>query len=97
MGRVSQKAVDGAAELFQAAGLGQVSWETALDGLAAATGSTGAQLIGLGSEATVPFNVMTGVPLETRAPIPARTSPPSSCPESPRGPVRTSASRAGWR
>lgn len=65
MGRVSQKAVDGTAELFQAAGLGQVSWETALDGLAAATGSTGAQLIGLGSEATVPFNVMTGVPLET--------------------------------
>src|SRR5690606_24043835 len=37
----------------------------ALDGLAAVTGSTGAQLIGLGSEATVPFNVMTGVPAET--------------------------------
>lgn len=62
---VTQKSIEGAAELFQAAGLGQVSWEAALDGLAAVTGSTGAQLIGLGTEATVPFNVMTGVPPET--------------------------------
>ncbi|MCS6622548.1 helix-turn-helix transcriptional regulator [Roseibacterium beibuensis] len=60
-----QKSVDDAAELFQAAGLGQASWKAALDGLAAVTGSTGAQLIGLGSEATVPLNVMTGVPVET--------------------------------
>lgn len=65
MGGVSQKSVEAAAELFQAAGLGQASWEAALDSLAAVTGSTGAQLIGLGSEATVPFNVMTGVPAET--------------------------------
>ncbi|MFN3932525.1 MAG: helix-turn-helix transcriptional regulator [Brevundimonas sp.] len=42
-----------------------MSWETALDVLAGVTGSTGAQLIGLGSEATVPLNVMTGVPDET--------------------------------
>ena len=65
MGGVTQGAVEAAAELFQAAGLGQASWSDALDGLAAVTGSTGAQLIGLGSEATVPFNVMTGVPAET--------------------------------
>lgn len=65
MSGVTRESVEGAAELFQAAGLGQVSWEAALDGLAAVTGSTGAQLIGLGSEATVPFNVMTGVPPET--------------------------------
>lgn len=65
MGGVTQKSVEETAELFQAAGLGQGSWEAALDGLAAVTGSTGAQLIGLGSEATVPFNVMTGVPVET--------------------------------
>ncbi len=65
MVRVTQKAVEETTELFQAAGLGQASWEAALDGLAAVTGSTGAQLIGLGSGATVPVNVMTGVPAET--------------------------------
>lgn len=65
VGRVTRKAVEETAELFQAAGLGQGSWEAALDGLAAVTGSTGAQLIGLGSDAAVPFNVMTGVPPET--------------------------------
>lgn len=65
MSRVTQKAVGEAAELFQAAGLGQASWEAALDGLAAVTGSTGAQLISLGSGAAVPVNVMTGVPAET--------------------------------
>lgn len=65
MSTPTQESVEAAAELFQAAGLGQVSWETALDGLAAVTGSIGAQLIGLGGEATVPFNVMTGVPSET--------------------------------
>ena len=65
MNMVTQKSVEVAAELFQAAGLGQVTWEAALDGLAAVTGSTGAQLIGLGSDATVPINLMTGVPPET--------------------------------
>lgn len=65
MGGVRQRGVEAAAEVFQAAGLGQASWEAALDGLAAVTGSTGAQLIGLGSGATVPLNVMTGVPAET--------------------------------
>jgi hypothetical protein len=65
MGGITQKSIEGAAERFQAAGLGQASWDAALDGLAAVTGSTGAQLICLGYEATVPFNVMTGVPPET--------------------------------
>lgn len=65
MGGVTLETVDATAELFQAAGLGQASWRDALEGLAEVTGSTGAQLIGLGSEATVPFNVMTGVPAET--------------------------------
>lgn len=65
MGAVTLKSVERAAERLQAAGLGQTSWEAALDGLAAVTGSTGAQLIGLGSQATVPLNVMTGVPPET--------------------------------
>lgn len=65
MGDVTLEAVEATAELFQAAGLGQVPWCDALDRLATVTGSTGAQLIGLGSEATVPFNVMTGVPAET--------------------------------
>lgn len=65
MGKITQDVLDAAAERFRAAGLGQTSWDSALDGLAAVTGSTGAQLIGLGSEATVPFNVMTGVPAET--------------------------------
>ena len=65
MGRAIQESVEGAAELFRAAGLGHGSWEAALGLMAAITGSTGAQLIGLGSEATVPFNVMTGVPDET--------------------------------
>lgn len=65
IGGVTQKSVEGAAELFQAAGLGEASWEAALEGMAALTGSTGAQLIGLGSEGTVPLNVMTGVPGES--------------------------------
>ena len=65
MVQVTQKAVDETAELFQAAGLGQASWEAALGSLAAVTGSTGGQLIGLGSGATVPVNVMSGVPAET--------------------------------
>lgn len=65
MGRVTLGGVEAAAELFQAAGLGQAPWSDALEALAEVTGSTGAQLIGLGSEATVPFNFMTGVPAET--------------------------------
>lgn len=65
MGRVAQATIEQAAALFQAAGLGEAPWDAALDALAAVTGSTGGQLIGLGSGATVPVNVMTGVPAET--------------------------------
>lgn len=65
MGGVTLESVEQAEERFRQAAIGQASWGAALDGLAAVTGSTGAQLIGLGSEATVPFNVMTGVPPET--------------------------------
>jgi DNA-binding CsgD family transcriptional regulator len=46
---------------FQSAALGVEAWTSALERLAAATGSKGGQLIGFGSEAAVPFNLMTGV------------------------------------
>lgn len=67
MGSVTRRSVRKAAELFHGAGLGLLPWETALEGLAEATGSTGAQLIGLGDQASVPINLMTGVPPETAA------------------------------
>lgn len=50
----------GLAERFTAAALGG-SWEHALDGLADATASPSAQLIGVGSEAAVPFNWITNL------------------------------------
>lgn len=65
VGRPTEESIEGVAERFRAAGLGEGSWEAALDSLAAVTGSTGAQLISLGSAGSVPVNVMTGVPLET--------------------------------
>jgi DNA-binding CsgD family transcriptional regulator len=46
-------------DAFHSAGLGAHSWEPALEGIAQATGSTSGQLIGLGSNAAVPFNLMT--------------------------------------
>ena len=49
---------------FQAAGLGEISWLTALEELARLTGSMGGELIGLGDRAAVPFNWMTGVASE---------------------------------
>ena len=52
---------------FQSAALGLGSWEAALRGLAEATGSKHAQLIGLGSEAAVPFNLMSDAPPGTTA------------------------------
>jgi DNA-binding CsgD family transcriptional regulator len=54
-------------EAFQAAALAQVSWVDALDGLARATRSRGGELIGLGSEAAVPFNIFTGTAPEATA------------------------------
>jgi DNA-binding CsgD family transcriptional regulator len=50
---------------FQSAALGETSWLEALDGLARATGSRSGQLIGLGSAAAVPFNLMTEMPAES--------------------------------
>jgi DNA-binding CsgD family transcriptional regulator len=46
-------------ESFQNAALGLGSWTDALNALAAATGSRGGELIGLGAEAAVPFNWFT--------------------------------------
>jgi DNA-binding CsgD family transcriptional regulator/PAS domain-containing protein len=48
------------AERFQAAAF-DGSWEHALEGLAEATGSRSGQLIGLGAEAAVPFNLATNI------------------------------------
>lgn len=50
---------------FQAAALGDASWLDALDGFARATGSRTGQIIGLGSAAAVPFNLMTEMPPES--------------------------------
>lgn len=52
---------------FQATGLGERSWLSALDDLARLTGSKGGELIGLGDRAAVPFNWMTGVAPEAPA------------------------------
>lgn len=50
----------GTVKAFQAAALGEVDWETPVRALAEATNSMGAQLIGLGPEAAVPFNIAVG-------------------------------------
>lgn len=49
---------------FQSAAVGEGTWLEALEGVAQATGSRTGQLIGLGSEAAVPFNWMTEMPPE---------------------------------
>ncbi|MDQ8027689.1 MAG: helix-turn-helix transcriptional regulator [Brevundimonas sp.] len=54
-------------ERFRAAGFGEGSWTDALGGLADLTGSMGGELIGLGADAAVPFNWMTGLPQEAAA------------------------------
>lgn len=59
--------VAAAAAAFQAAGLGDKPWLEALEGLARLTGSKGGELIGLGRQAAVPFNWMTGVAPEAPA------------------------------
>jgi DNA-binding CsgD family transcriptional regulator len=50
---------------FQSAALGEATWLEALEGVAAATGSRTGQIIGLGSQAAVPFNWMTEMPEES--------------------------------
>jgi len=52
---------------FESAALGAGSWITALEGLASATGSKTGELIGLGSDAAVPFNLFTGLAPEAPA------------------------------
>ena len=59
--------MDEAVALLEGAGVGQAGWEAALDTVARVTGSMGAQLIGLGRDALIPFNLMTGVPPEAVA------------------------------
>lgn len=49
---------------FQSAALGEATWLEALEGVARATGSRTGQIIGLGSQAAVPFNWMTEMPDE---------------------------------
>lgn len=46
---------------FYSAAFDQQGWYGALEGLAAATGSRSGELIGIGANAVVPFNIMTGV------------------------------------
>jgi DNA-binding NarL/FixJ family response regulator len=46
-------------DTIHSAGLGTGGWAGALEGIASATGSRTGQLIGVGSDATVPFNLMT--------------------------------------
>lgn len=53
-----------AQQAIQGTSLGEVSMEQALEAVAAATGAFGGELIGLGSRAAVPFNIMTGLPPE---------------------------------
>jgi DNA-binding CsgD family transcriptional regulator len=60
---VSEAAVAATIESFQSAALGG-SWMAALENLAAATHSHVGELIGLGDNAAVPFNWMSGLPPE---------------------------------
>ena len=64
---VSDDSVRGMIETFRAAAMGQADWWSAMEQLAAVTGSMGGQLIGLGRDAAVPFNLMTGCAPETAA------------------------------
>lgn len=48
-------------DAFRSAALGAQDWHPALEGLAQATGSRSGQLIGLGSNAAVPFNIITNL------------------------------------
>lgn len=58
---VSDERVLDIADGFQEAGLAGNGWHAALSALAQATGSQSGELIGIGSDAAVPFNVMTNI------------------------------------
>lgn len=49
------------ADTFHAAALGRTDWYSALEDLARATGSQHGELIGIGSNASVPFNIVTSI------------------------------------
>lgn len=49
------------ADAFHAAAFDQTKWYGALEGLAQATGSVSGQLIGVGADAAIPFNLMTNI------------------------------------
>src|SRR5688500_9824355 len=49
------------ADTFHAAALGRTKWYSALEDLARATGSEHGELIGIGSNANVPFNIVTNI------------------------------------
>src|SRR5688572_12191298 len=55
------------ADTIHSAGLGTGGWAPALEAIAGATGSCSGQLIGVGSNATVPFNLMTNADPEFAA------------------------------
>jgi len=74
-------------DAFQSAALGELTWDAALQGLAEATGSRGAQLIGRKRDLSVLYNVMTNLdpelqkraielqPLNPRPPVVERAPP----------------------
>jgi DNA-binding CsgD family transcriptional regulator/GAF domain-containing protein len=57
---VNEARLGAVAEQFQLAGLGSLSWEEAIEGVADLTGSMTGELIGLGAAAAVPFNLISG-------------------------------------
>jgi DNA-binding CsgD family transcriptional regulator len=57
---VSSAAVLDVIESFATAAVGGETWDSSLQRMAAVTGSKCGQLIGLGADAAVPFNVLTG-------------------------------------
>ena len=57
---VSTETVSRVAEKFQLAGLGGMAWDEAVGDLAALAGASAGELIGLGADAAVPFNLITG-------------------------------------
>ena len=58
---LSEGAVARAIERFQEAAIGAGPWSDALDGLARLCGAHCGELIGLGTDAVVPFNFLTGI------------------------------------
>lgn len=49
------------ADSFYSAAIGECAWETALEKLAAATGSRSGELIGIGAGGAIPFNILTNI------------------------------------